>query len=122
MLYAVSITSPIPYAQVLVSISNSGYTVRYGLGWRDERIELGDWGWLGAACDWDARAAIRIRKPQRRLGEFYVMLVRPSMMPLIQWGNIPCSLSARGGGVTRAELDDLLDFIFLLTLSLLFFP
>ena len=73
MLYAASSTSSIWYAHVLVSISNNGYTVRYGLGWRDERIELGEWVGLGAACVWVINAAIRIRNPQEALGDFVLM-------------------------------------------------
>ena len=85
-------------------------------------IELGVGGLLGAAWAWVIRAASRMRKPQRRLGEVVVMLVRTSLMLLIQWADLLGFLLALGGGVRWAEVVDFLDLIFLLTLSPLFFP
>ena len=77
---------------------------------------------LGAACDWVIRAAIRIRNPHDALGDLDVMLEKTSLMLLIHLAKVSYISLMLGRGETWVGVGDLLDFLFLPALSLLFFP
>ena len=102
------------------------------MNYTPRRRDLPEWKVLNHLCfsfyDWDGSCSIdhlsivRLAAIRNKIRNPPNMLEKSFLMPLVHWANTPYLSSVLGRGVTRVEAGDLLDFLFLPTLSFLFFP